>query len=393
MSGGIAYVWDPDGPSAGCVNREMVELEPLDELDTHLAGRHHLPPPAGETGSERGRPAPGRLAVRRGPVRQGHAPGLQAGARPPSPRPRSPAPTSTRPSWPRPRAEGAHGRRPRVPEARPRAAGPPAGAGAAPRLEGGLRALPRGPPPGPGQPLHGLRHPLLQPGLPAGQPHPGLERPRLPGPLARGHRPPPRHQQLPRVHRAAVPGPVRGGVRARHQRGPGHHQAGRGQHHRRGLGARAGSSRSSAPSRPARRVAVVGSGPAGLAAAQQLTRAGHQVTVFERADRIGGLLRYGIPEFKMEKRHLDRRLDQMRPGGDRASAPASTWAPTSPSRTCGATSTPWSWPAAPPRRATCPSPAASSTASTRPWSTCRCPTRCRRATSPPRRSAPRAARS
>ena len=60
-----------------------------------------------------------------------------------------------------------------------------------------------------------------------------------------------------------------------------------------------------------RRVAVVGSGPAGLAAAQQLTRAGHEVVVFERADRIGGLLRYGIPEFKMEKRVLDRRLAQM----------------------------------------------------------------------------------
>ena len=58
-------------------------------------------------------------------------------------------------------------------------------------------------------------------------------------------------------------------------------------------------------------VAVVGSGPAGLAAAQQLTRAGHQVTVFEADDLPGGLLRYGIPEFKMEKRHLDRRLDQM----------------------------------------------------------------------------------
>jgi glutamate synthase (NADPH/NADH) small chain len=64
-----------------------------------------------------------------------------------------------------------------------------------------------------------------------------------------------------------------------------------------------------------KRVAVVGSGPAGLAAAQQLTRAGHDVVVFERDDRIGGLLRYGIPEFKMEKRFLERRLGQMRAEG------------------------------------------------------------------------------
>ncbi|MEM7540947.1 MAG: glutamate synthase subunit beta [Pseudomonadota bacterium] len=62
-------------------------------------------------------------------------------------------------------------------------------------------------------------------------------------------------------------------------------------------------------------IAVIGSGPAGLAAAQQLRRAGHAVTVFERDDRIGGLLRYGIPEFKMEKRVLDRRLEQMQAEG------------------------------------------------------------------------------
>jgi glutamate synthase (NADPH/NADH) small chain len=81
------------------------------------------------------------------------------------------------------------------------------------------------------------------------------------------------------------------------------------------------------PRPPARRtgkaVAVVGSGPAGLAAADQLNRAGHKVTVFERADRIGGLLRYGIPEFKLEKRYLERRLTLLeqegivfRPGSD-----------------------------------------------------------------------------
>jgi glutamate synthase (NADPH/NADH) small chain len=64
-----------------------------------------------------------------------------------------------------------------------------------------------------------------------------------------------------------------------------------------------------------KRVAVVGSGPAGLAAAQQLTRAGHEVVVYERADRIGGLLRYGIPNFKMEKHLIDRRIEQMQGEG------------------------------------------------------------------------------
>lgn len=75
-----------------------------------------------------------------------------------------------------------------------------------------------------------------------------------------------------------------------------------------------------APPRPPERlsgktVAVIGSGPAGLAAAQQLTRIGHTVAVYERADRVGGLLRYGIPAFKMEKQHLNRRIEQMRSEG------------------------------------------------------------------------------
>ena len=73
------------------------------------------------------------------------------------------------------------------------------------------------------------------------------------------------------------------------------------------------------PQPPARRtgkkVAVVGSGPAGLACAQQLARAGHEVTVFEKSDRVGGLLRYGIPDFKMEKSHIDRRIEQMQAEG------------------------------------------------------------------------------
>ena len=72
----------------------------------------------------------------------------------------------------------------------------------------------------------------------------------------------------------------------------------------------------SAPRGSGKRVAVVGSGPAGLACAQQLARAGHSPTVFEKSDRIGGLLRYGIPDFKMEKKHIDLRMRQMEGAGN-----------------------------------------------------------------------------
>ena len=69
------------------------------------------------------------------------------------------------------------------------------------------------------------------------------------------------------------------------------------------------------PFKTGKRVAVVGSGPAGMACAQQLARAGHDVVLFEKSDRIGGLLRYGIPDFKMDKQHIDRRVEQMRAEG------------------------------------------------------------------------------
>ena len=171
--------------------------------------------------------------------------------------------------------------------------------------------------------LHGLRNPVLplrNRGLPAGQPHPRVERPGAAGPLGCGQRPPARHQQFPGVHRPAVPGAVRGRVCAVDRRGADrrqrHDQAHRADDRRPGLDGRHRRTATRGDLH-GRQVAVVGSGPAGLAAAQQLTRAGHDVTVYERDDRIGGLMRYGIPEYKLEKASLNQRLAQMRAEGTR----------------------------------------------------------------------------
>ena len=203
-----------------------------------------------ETGSAVGRRllADWDAAVAR--VREGDAARLPAGARG-DPRGRvARARRSTRRSWRRPMGKPTGFMEYR---ARAAAAGGPV-AGAAPRLARGLRAVPATRPPRhAGGALHGLRHPVLPRRLPARQPDPGVERPRLPRRLAEADRAPARHQQLPRVHRPAVPGALRGGLRARHQRRPGHHQADRVRDHRAGLATRAGCPRSRRRCAPARR--------------------------------------------------------------------------------------------------------------------------------------------
>jgi len=99
-------------------------------------------------------------------------------------------------------------------------------------------------------------------------------------------------------------------VRAGHQSAGGNNQAKRKEYCRARISGRLDPARAAEASL-GEEVAIVGSGPAGLAAAQQLCRAGHAVVVYEKADRIGGLLRYGIPQFKLEKHIIDRRLEQM----------------------------------------------------------------------------------
>ena len=117
-------------------------------------------------------------------------------------------------------------------------------------------------------------------------------------------------QQLPRDHGAHLPGAVRSLVHTQYRRQPGHDQNHRMRHRRQGPGKTAGSSRRPPGSKTGKTVAIVGSGPAGMAAAQQLARVGHDVHVFEKSATPGGLMRYGIPDFKMEKHRHSARADQ-----------------------------------------------------------------------------------
>ena len=138
-----------------------------------------------------------------------------------------------------------------------------------------LRAAARGGASPPGRALHGLRRAVLPRGLPAGQPHPRLERPRLPRQVARGDRAAARDQQLPRVHRADLPGAVRVGVRAGDQRRSGDDRADRAGDHRAGLRRRAGSCPSRPIAAPVARSRSSAPGPAGLAVAAELNKCGH----------------------------------------------------------------------------------------------------------------------
>jgi NADPH-dependent glutamate synthase beta subunit-like oxidoreductase len=118
-------------------------------------------------------------------------------------------------------------------------------------------------------------------------------------------------QQLPGIHRPHLSGALRGSLHAEPRRHPVAIKT-----VEQAIADKAYEMGFIVPPQPAacktgKKVAVVGSGPAGMAAAQQLGRAGHDVHVYERESRIGGLLRYGIPDFKMEKHYIDRRVEQM----------------------------------------------------------------------------------
>ena len=237
---------------------------------------------------------------------------------------------------------------------------------------------PRGEAPAPaGRALHGLRRAVLPHRqadqrhghrLPDQQPDPRVERPGLSRALARGARSPAQDQQLPRVHRPRLPGAVRRLLRARHQRAAGHDQEHRGRDHRPRLGGRLGRCRSRPAVRTGKKVAVIGSGPAGLAAAQQLNKAGHSVTVLRarRPPRRPAHVRHSEHEARQAR---GRRAPHQAAGGRGHQVPlqCATSARTSRRSCCCATSTPSCSAPARRSRGICRSKAATSRASTSRW--------------------------
>ena len=260
MSGGVAYVLDEAGEFARRCNSELVDFEEIDEADEielrALVEEHHLrtfSTVAARLLSDWERALGHFVKVMPRDYKRALAELAEAGGL-------------------RRRARAAHARRQRARRGRRRRRGA-AGRRRGELVDGRARRLPQGPPrqpararpgrapdglprvrrhaagpraPGAGRALHGVRRALLPQRLPAGQPDPRLERPRLPRPLARRDRPAARDEQLPGVHRAPVPRSVRGGVRARDPRGRrGHDQADRGLDHQPGVGRGVG------PRRPA----------------------------------------------------------------------------------------------------------------------------------------------
>ena len=244
-----------------------------------------------------------------------------------------------------------------------------------------------------GRALHGLRHPVLQQRLPARQPHPRLERPRLPRPLARRDRAAARHQQLPRVHRPAVPGAVRGRVRARHQPGPGHHQAGRGRDRRprleRGLD-RAGRARRCAPASRSRSSAPAppGSPPRSSSRAPATTS-----SCSSAPTASAGCCATASPSSRWRSATSTAASSRWRPRAPSSASTSNVGVDVSVEelreRVRRHRARRRRHRVARPAR----SPAASTAASTRRWSTCRWATGCSRATSTSRRSPPRASTS
>ena len=310
MSGGIAYVLDADGTFAARCNLELVELEALEPEDVEtirelveehlrltgskLAGRvldHwelHLPQFVKVMPRDYKRALADLAELTVSSGGDGFLTTESEGRRRPL-MGKAARLSRVRPRH-QPRARSARTGR-RLPRVRRHAA-----------ARGAARA---------GQPLHGVRRPVLPPRLPARQPDPRLERPRVPRQLRGGDRAAPPHEQLPGVHRPPLPGAVRSRLRARDRRGQRRHdQADRGRDRQPRLGG--GLDRpAAAATRTGRTVAVIGSGPAGLACAQQLNRAGHTVTVFERDEAAGGLVRFGVPDFKIEKWLVERRVQQL----------------------------------------------------------------------------------